>query len=223
MTQESYETSDPREFDSSGIPSGESVCFTGTGALFWNMAETDAENAQLSEASASERAVHVGDRVGILVDIAVGSMAILKNGKQVLLRKGLPVGQSMRCGVRVFTRPLCVLFHVVGRVVVALRALLLLVCIMYVSCMPLSTGLHPGAVRRRAQSGQDEASELCFGCSVWRRFFVGCSKVGTSWTIVPSRKVSHSSSARRLGAFTCSLYFLLSSFPSSPAPRDPFL
>jgi hypothetical protein len=104
MTQESYETSDPREFDSSGIPSGESICFTGTGALFWNMAETEAENAQLSEASASERAVHVGDRVGILVDIAVGSMAILKNGKQVLLRKGLPVGQSMRCGVRVVTR-----------------------------------------------------------------------------------------------------------------------
>jgi len=119
MTQESYETSDPREFDSSGIPSGTSVCYTGTGALFWNMAETEAENAQLSEASASERAVHVGDRVGILVDIAVGSMAILKNGKQVLLRKGLPVGQSMR-------------------------------------------------------------------------FFVGCSKVGTSWTIVPSRKARES-------------------------------
>ena len=135
MTQESYETSDPREFDSSGIPSGESICFTGTGALFWNMAETEAENAQLSEASASERAVHVGDRVGILVDIAVGSMAILKNGKQVLLRKGLPVGQSMRCVVRLLHVAVCVLFHVVGRVVVALRALLLFsmyhVCIMY--------------------------------------------------------------------------------------------
>lgn len=102
MTQENYETSDPREFDSSGIPSGESVCFTGTGALFWNMAETEAENAQLSEASASERAVHAGDRVGILVDIAVGSMAILKNGKQVVLRKGLPVGESMRYVARGF-------------------------------------------------------------------------------------------------------------------------
>jgi hypothetical protein len=97
MTQESYENSDPREFDSSGIASGGSVCFTGTGALLWNMAESEADNTQLSAPSHADRAVHAGDRVGILVDISVGTMAVLKNGQQVLLRKGLPVGQPMRC------------------------------------------------------------------------------------------------------------------------------
>ena len=96
MTQASYEASDAREFDCSGIPSGESVAFTGTGALFWNMAETEGENAELSAPSDADRALRPGDRVGVVVDISVGVMAVIKNGKQVLLRKNLPVGEPLR-------------------------------------------------------------------------------------------------------------------------------
>ena len=100
MTQAAFEESDPREFDATGIPSKtDSVVFTGTGALLWNMGQ-EAEGAQLSARlsapSDEERAVRPGDRVGFVVDISVGSLAVLKNGKQILLRKGLPVGESLR-------------------------------------------------------------------------------------------------------------------------------
>lgn len=98
VTQAWYEQSDPREFDLSGVPSGDSVYFTGTGALLWNIAGEDSTvNAKKSAPSHAGRAVRPGDRIGIVVDISVGSMAVLKNGKQILLRTGLPVGQSMRC------------------------------------------------------------------------------------------------------------------------------
>jgi len=96
MTQASFEESDVREFDSSGIPSADSVCYTGSGALLWNMGGESQMTADLSEAASPDRALRPGDRVGIVVDISVGTMAILKNGKQVLIRKGLPIGEPMR-------------------------------------------------------------------------------------------------------------------------------
>lgn len=96
MTQAAFEESDAREFDASGIPSRGSVCFTGTGALLWNMGEEGVESAEMSEPSDESRALRPGDRIGIVVDISVGVMAVIRNGKQVLLRKGLPVGEAMR-------------------------------------------------------------------------------------------------------------------------------
>jgi len=97
MTQASYEEGDVREFDASGIPSnGDTVCFSGTGALLWNMGEDEQHKAQLSVPSDESRALKAGDRVGIVVDISIGTMAVLVNGKQVILRKGLPCGEPMR-------------------------------------------------------------------------------------------------------------------------------
>lgn len=97
MTQASYEEGDVREFDASGVPStGDTVCFTGTGALLWNMGQDPQEKAELSLPSDESRVLRPGDRVGIVVDISIGTMAVLKNGRQVLLRKGLPCGEPMR-------------------------------------------------------------------------------------------------------------------------------
>ena len=58
----------------SGIPSsGDTVCFTGTGALLWNMGDDAQQKAELSLPSETSRGLRPGDRVGIVVDIAIGT------------------------------------------------------------------------------------------------------------------------------------------------------
>jgi len=82
-----------RQADFSGSPRGECVSATASGAFQWGFEGAEMVNSELAD---RERSFRAGDRVGILVDLDAGRMAVLKNGEVVLERKGLPADRTFR-------------------------------------------------------------------------------------------------------------------------------
>ena len=115
-----------RQADFAGSPRGDCVAAFSSGAFLWALEgdeKVNSEDEKVNPASeldekvksflkdekvksshpmrspsgtAKARSFRAGDRIGILVDLDEGRMAVLKNGKVVLARKGIPKDRTYR-------------------------------------------------------------------------------------------------------------------------------
>ena len=82
-----------RQADFSGSPRGDCISALASGAFVWAL---DGSEKVKSDVASKRRGFRAGDRVGILVDQAEGRMAVLKNGRVVLTRSGIPTDRAFR-------------------------------------------------------------------------------------------------------------------------------